>query len=208
MLQCTLNTGKSSQQIAIIWWLHCDPLVPVVHIVQVGDTTPCRMSPSTPVTYKGYWQYLHSPQLTASIIICCFIEGCRLGWSKTVDTRLKKYCCIQSTNHNSLENRPSCYAMSSTVYDTFRPIPDLISCAGLTSHVFSAMICRHCSLTQCFTFLGYNEIALGQRKLWISNVHIHEPILKIKVLFTNMCRKVVLDPKKLVYFCLLYHKLK
>lgn len=114
----------------------------------------------------------------------------------------------QSTNHNSLENRPSCYAMSSTVYDTFWPIPDLISCAGLTSHVFSAMICRRCSLTQCFTFLGYNEIALGQRKIWISNVHIHKPILKIKVLFTNMCRKVVLDPKKLVYFCLLYHILK
>ena len=31
-----------------------------------------------------------------------------------------------------LQNRPRCYAKSPTVQDAFRPIPGLISCAGVT----------------------------------------------------------------------------
>ena len=39
---------------------------------------------------------------------------------------------LQSVNHISLKNRPRCYVKSPTVQDTFRSIPGLISCTGVT----------------------------------------------------------------------------
>ena len=51
------------------------------------------------------------------------------------DHLARKVCMHeQSTNHTSLKNRPMtrCYAKSPTVQDAIRPIPGLISCAGVT----------------------------------------------------------------------------
>ena len=67
--------------------------------------------------------------------------------------------CTLSMNHISLKkNRPRCYAKSPTAQDTFRPIPGLISCTGLTGK---------------WGLVSYAQNAVRWLALSILQVHVH-----------------------------------